>query len=375
MDAQMERKARRRVIIGTLLTVAMVVAAKVISGEVVMFMDLPANSMWAPIISEAVGAAAAVLGMMLLGGASWISCSKDDVFFTFRFGWWCLAISAAIMLMGLSEGFFDSSSIAPEWVGRALELALFCLLVGIFEEAVFRGVIFGALLAFMGRTHRGVVWAILITSFLFGVAHVDLSVAFVSASTLAQAVLKTVQTGLYSFLLCVIVLRTRRLGGVSLFHGIDDLMILFPSVVLLDTGVSVQYISTGEDDLLAIVYYLVIIALYLPFVIKSVRELRRGKDVYQGVFMERYVGEAAQMTPDSLPVPGMGREAVPASAPVPPAFAVPSAGDDPAPGVAPVSTPGTTPAEESAPPAPGRTSEGEAPSTPAGWTTPRHADS
>jgi hypothetical protein len=61
----------------------------------------------------------------------------------------------------------------------------------------------------------------------------------------------------------------------------------------------------------AALYYVLVIALYLPFVIKALRDLKRGQDVYRGVFMEEAVAQAAVR---ALPPAGGST----ASVPVPP---------------------------------------------------------
>jgi hypothetical protein len=186
-----------------------------------------------------------------------------------------------------------------------------------------RGIVFNGLLATMGSTHKGVVRAIIVTSVLFGLAHVDFETDFVDGLSVIQALLKTCQTGMYSFMLCVIMLRTHRLGGVSLFHGFDDFVLVMPSIALFGEALDTEYVVQGDDAIPTIMYYLVIIALYLPFVVKSGLELRRGQDVTRGAFMEKYVAqqqEQAQLAaaPEpAAPAMSLGCPAAPvASSPV-----------------------------------------------------------
>lgn len=317
-------RAARRTVVRALFVLALILAAQVMAAVVVVFLGLSIESMWTNVITEGCAAAAAVLGVSVLGGGDWVSISRDDIRDTFRLGWWCVAVSAALMVLGIVGYLADGRSIAPDALGNLLVLALFCLLVGICEEATFRGVILNALLAVRGGTHRGVVWSVVVTSVLFGAAHVDYSVAFNDALSVTQALLKTIQTGMYSLLLCAIVLRTRRLGGVSLFHGLDDFLILVPSAALFANTFDTSYISSGDDAMATIALYLVIIALYAPLVYIAVRELHTSQVVYRGVFMEDVVeavekAQAAQARQATPSLPGAdGRVAaasVPAGAP------------------------------------------------------------
>ena len=321
-DKTLVRKGRVKLLL-SVLALGAITVAEVVAFLVVMFLNIPYESLWTDVIIECLGAAVAMACVLLLGGRSLVSTSRDDVAYTFRFGWWCLAISLVLMVLELVWGFEDGSPIASDWLPRLLETVLLCLGIGILEEFMFRGIVFNGLLATMGSTHKGVVCAIIITSVLFGFAHVDFATDFVDGLSVVQALLKVCQTGMYSFLLCVILLRTRRLGGVSLFHGFDDFVLVMPSIALFGEALDTEYVVQGDDALPTIMYYLVIIALYLPFVIKSGLELRRGQDVTRGAFMEKYLAQQqgqAQLAAASEPAaPAMPLEvptALAASSPV-----------------------------------------------------------
>ena len=331
MDLQeLKRTARTKAILSSLFIVG-IVFAEVVGVMLVLLLDIPDTSMWTSIVIELFAGAVAMCGVAALGGRSLIGTSREDVGFTFRFGWFCIALSVVLMFLDLSFYLSDGTPISTNWMRNLGELALLCLVIGIFEEFLFRGIIFNGLLAVMGSTHKGVVRAVFLTSFFFGCAHVNFTSDFVDALSVVQAVLKVVQTGMYSILLCVIMLRTRRLVGVSLYHGLDDFVLLFPSVVLFDEEVTTEYVVQGEDALPTIAYYLVIIALYLPFTIKALRELRRGQDRTRGAFMQDAVRsyEQAQLQAmgySTVPFGAGPTDAVPAQAlpALPPAPVMPS---------------------------------------------------
>lgn len=311
----------------SIVALGVIVVAEVVSVLLVIFFDIPYESLWTDIIIDGVASLVAIGFVLLLGGKSLVSISRDDVAYTFRFGWWCLAISLVLMALELVWGFEDGTPIASDWLPRLVQTTLLCVCIGVTEEFMFRGILFNGLLAAMGSTHKGVLRAILITSVLFGLAHVDFSTDFVDGPSVVQALLKICQTGMYSFMLCVIVLRTHRLGGVSLFHGFDDYVLIVPSIALFGEPLDTEYVVQGEDALPTIMYYLVIIALYLPFVIKSGLELRRGQDVTRGAFMEKEVAQLQVQTqqfatpapsvPPGVPGAPVAASPVPYEVPVP----------------------------------------------------------
>ncbi len=294
-EKSLTRKGRIKFLFAVLALGAIVVA-EVLAFLVVVFLNIPYESLWTDIVIETLGSLAAIAMVLLLGGRSLVSISRDDVAYTFRFGWWCIAISIVLMILELVWSFEDGTPIASDWPVRLAETAVLCVGIGVMEETVFRGVVLNGLLALLGSTHKGVVRAIVITSVLFGFAHVDVTTDFVDSLSVIQALLKMCQTGMYSFMLCVILLRTHRLGGVSLFHGFDDFVLVLPSIALFGEPLETEYVVQGEDAMPTIMYYLVVIALYLPFVIKSGLELRRGQDVTRGAFMEREVAQAQAQT-------------------------------------------------------------------------------
>lgn len=273
--------------LGAILVVVGIVVAEVLGFILVLLFNI-SDSIMTQAIPEGFGAAAAVIGVVALGGSKMLKPSLKDVAHAFRFGWWCLAVTFALLGFDLVIYVTEGTPVNPHWLSAVFKLAVFCLFIGIFEECLFRGVVFQALLGLLGETHRGVVRAVLITSVVFGIAHVSTD-DFGNALSIVQALLKIVQTGLYSVLLCTIVLRTHKLGGVSLFHAFDDFVIVTPGIAFFNESIDIDYVVQGDEALPTIMYYLLVIALYTPFVIKSFREIEREQYVYRGAFMETAV--------------------------------------------------------------------------------------
>ena len=105
----------------------------------------------------------------------------------------------------------------PEWIWL---LALDALFIGAFEELAFRGALLPILLKRFGRTKKGFLWTVILSSAIFGLFHLLnlLEGAGIGATLL--------QVG-YSFLIggmCAIVyLKTGDLIACILIHGVYDL--------------------------------------------------------------------------------------------------------------------------------------------------------
>lgn len=334
-EKYIKRTARGK-LLASVFSLGGVIFAEVIALIVVLLANVDSDSLWAMIIPEFFGAMAAVMLFVAIGGRTWATIRRDDITFTIGYGWWALAIAFTLMLFDISDYLYGTTSLSPHWVSLLLETFLLCLFIGVFEEFLFRGIIFHALLAVMGDTHKGLMRAVFITSLIFGCAHVSFDTDFASTLATTQAVLKIIQTGMFSVLLCTTTLRTRHIVGASLFHALDDFLLVVPGTVLRNEPLSTDYVFEGDEGMETIWIYLFVIALYLPFVVKSLRDLHRGHDATRGAYMEETLARVAQEQAAEMAGAPVGRGAwpqVPLAPGMPPAYAgAPSYGPS-APGV------------------------------------------
>ena len=160
------------------------------------------------------------------------------------------------------------------------------MLVGINEEVMFRGLFLGGLLARLGDRKSGVIASAVISSLVFGAFHVIGSLDPSNWLTLTQGAMKTLQTGLFGFVLCAPVLEDHNLGGAISYHGFNDWIILLGSIL---TGVPENLTTYVVDDpqvaMLASGMYGVMCVLYLPKAIQAVRRLMRLEEPQLGPFM------------------------------------------------------------------------------------------
>lgn len=252
----------------------------------------------------AAGSIAATGFVALLGGWEMLRPDVASIRRMLRLGWWLLLVGAAMGVLDLHD--FVSSGMAPEpgWVGRLAGVALLCLLIGIEEEAMFRGLLLHGLLARSGRTRAGVVLACVVSSLLFGLAHVS-ELDASDPVQLLQAALKVTQTGTYGFVLAAATLSGRpdesdSLFGPALFHGLDDFLAMFVSIGLMGESSEVSYVATGADAWPTVTLYAVLTILYLPSVVRAALWLR-ALDVPQlGGVARAEGGQAPPPVPDGV---------------------------------------------------------------------------
>lgn len=304
-EAALNRQGWKKLLL-SLLALAGMLVVQVIGFLVVVALNLPGASLASTAVIEAFAAGGATLGMLVLGGVSWLRTSRADIADALRTSRAILVADVAILVMACGTLVAEGTGVASDWLANLAATALICLGIGISEELTYRGVYLNGILAVSGRTHRGTMWGVTLTSILFGLAHVDVSTDFAEPFLAAQALLKVAQTGLFSIVLCAIALRNRRLGGVSLVHGLSDFLLMMPSLVLAGEELVTEYVTTGDDGVATIVIYALTIALYLPIAIRELRRMHREQLTYRGVFMEGAVQDYRKAQAQAIAVtPGL----------------------------------------------------------------------
>lgn len=148
-----------------------------------------------------------------------------------RLGW------AAFLFAGLYLGFafanVDTSGFRSPDMPHLLSTLLFVLGIGCFEELLFRGAVLPVLIRRLGGTKKGVWGAMLLSSLLFGLAHIVNAIG----GTLDETNL--MQIGLcviYGLFLAVVYLRCKTLWPPILLHALIDLPIFFLLAILTPGG-------------------------------------------------------------------------------------------------------------------------------------------
>lgn len=121
---------------------------------------------------------------------------------------------------------------------------IYCILVGLFEEIVFRGIVFAVLAGLFSKDKKGLLLTYVTSSLAFGLAH--LFNGF-SAATLQQAGYTVLTGGLFAFCL----MKTKSIFCPALIHGIFNFCgLLFDKQglgngVVFDTGTIVTMLTVS----------------------------------------------------------------------------------------------------------------------------------
>ena len=227
-----------------------------------------------------------------LGGARWLKPSPRVVGHAFRFMGYLIVIDLILGFISFSNGFAQAGETITEdaFLDNVGYITLLCVLVGLNEELLFRGLFLGGLLGKLGGTKKGILTAVLVSSVAFGLAHVVFDLDLTNIWSIGQGFMKTLQTGLFAVCLSLPVLEDDNLGGSMWFHGFNDLVLMSGSAftgvseslgkyVFLDNQVGAAgMIVTGITSLI-----------YLPKAINAIKRIRALDEPNYGPFFP-YVG-------------------------------------------------------------------------------------
>ncbi|WP_028263894.1 CPBP family intramembrane glutamic endopeptidase [Atopobium fossor] len=227
-----------------------------------------------------ISALASVWALYLLGGKRAIAFHKEDLLYTLKHSKYLIVLACLQLLLSLTTIFSGEQAVISTWPIAMAQTFFICVFVGISEEATYRGIILGGLLARFGKTRRGFNGAILVAALIFGAAHITPGTEL-NAVNIAQLVLKVIQTGILGLFFSAFAIKRTSFWGSSLIHFLWD-FILLSGAALVKQSVEISYTSSGEEGVAIAIYYLVIIVLQIPLIISSFRTFRSTSAPYCG---------------------------------------------------------------------------------------------
>ncbi len=270
-------------LIGALLSLALVFGGEVAGLLIGMFVGADED-----LSATLGGAIAAVAAFVALGGKDYLRFDGKAILESWKFMWWIVALSGILAAWDFWDYVSAGESFHPGWFMRCVSSLILCLAIGANEEGMFRGLLFGGLLARLGERKNGIWWAVIVSSLAFGCAHVSLEDFDPNnLLTFAQGFLKIVQTGIYAVMLCAVMLKTKNIVGAMLVHAIDDWLLFVVAIGFFGEPLETEYVTADTDEAIStIIFYLIIIALYLPTFIKALREIAKIQAPQFGPFFK-----------------------------------------------------------------------------------------
>lgn len=250
----------------------------------------------------------------LLGGARSLAPTGAGVRSSLRLGVYPLAVAGAPCAVELSSlvelaAAGGAPALSASWASDLVGVAFLCAFVGVFEEVLFRVVLFGGMLSRHGATRNGLLASAVVSSVVFGAVHVSSAAGSTDPIAVAQMLLKTAQAGFIGLLLCAVYVRTRSVLGVAVLHALTDFLLMAP-LALLGGGEQVvgSYVYQGGDALAVVmgvalvVVYAIAVALYVPCAVRGWRLLETAPLPAPGPFGGAW--DAREDAGDDVPAPG-----------------------------------------------------------------------
>lgn len=283
-----------------------IIFALIISECVIYFW--PSGNSTAEMILPRIILSIFVLGIIVLAGGKTVLVLKPKaITFSLKKGAYLLILAGLMFVLLLivtslyplildyavsaGEDLAQSQSLAlpADWVSQIISTFVLCIFVGIFEEGLFRGIVFDGLISKMGGSRKGIVWAMIISSFLFGFVHVWTIFlgGGVTTSSVLQAILKTVETGMFGFFLAAVYLKTNNIWGAVIMHTLFDFLLMAAQVMTGSSGVEGTYVSSGSIGDFYIILYSIVSIVQIPLVVSAYRMIKQIPLPAQSIFTNR----------------------------------------------------------------------------------------
>ncbi len=147
-----------------------------------------------------------------------------------------------------------------------LLFGVYCLSVGVFEECIFRGIVFAVLASRFSRDKKGFIQTYILSSFIFGAAHLFNGI---SIATLLQICYTTLTGGLFAFAL----IKTRNIFCCGVIHAIYNFCGLLLSEQGLGSGIVFDVGTTITMAIISLVLGVIVLRQVFTCKEKEMREL------------------------------------------------------------------------------------------------------
>ena len=181
---------------------------------------------------------------------------------------WVLMIGFIIALdnfpwLAYSAGKMRLNAVNPLHFGL---FGVYCILVGLFEEVLFRGVFFALLAGIFERTRKGFLYTYVLSSVAFGAVHI-LNIFTSGPAAILQAGYSILTGGLFAF----VFIKTKNILFPALIHAVYNFCgLLFTEYPGLGTG---SIIDTPTAIMMAIISILV--GVYVLYSVRKYPETER----------------------------------------------------------------------------------------------------
>jgi CAAX amino terminal protease family. len=186
-------------------------------------------------------------------------------------GWYAVLFIVLNIISGVSGMFSAESELLNPSALTIAAFALYCFLIGFFEEFLVRGIILNMLLNRCGGTKKGMYASVVLSGAIFGFVHLFnlLKTPDMIVATLTQAVYAT----FFGVFVGAVYLRTKNLWAVIALHSVYDFCAAVFDLLYTSAAAAEEI---AKD--IAVTEALAVIATTLPLLVLGFFFLRKVKD-------------------------------------------------------------------------------------------------
>lgn len=225
-----------------------------------------------------------ILGVIMLStlyivaGREIFSWSKRSGRYAFLCGIFPLIFNSIVLTISVVETYQNPfRRLHDDWWCKALIFLALALMIGLFEEGLFRGIIANGLVKMMPKTKAGLYKAIIISSILFGFVHIVwylLDIEYFTLSSIVQMMISIFRIGCIGMLLAAIYYKTKNIWACILLHAMID-FILFLNNPLTGGVVSHSYVDKGVHENALLMLALVTAIISIPNLVIAILIMRK----------------------------------------------------------------------------------------------------
>lgn len=194
---------------------------------------------------------------LLSGNISKIQFHKGNIGTGLLLGW--LFITVGLYNFVSSYLSFDKSSISYPSIQKIILFTLIMLLVGIFEEVLYRGLILNSMITRFGYNKAGIVKSIILSSLIFGLGHLANLVMF--PNLVIRTASQIIYASLNGILFASIYVRCKNIWAVAILHAVYDWLVkvseIYHPVTIPSAPVDISALSGIINVIFAIPFALV----------------------------------------------------------------------------------------------------------------------
>lgn len=163
-------------------------------------------------------------------------------------------------------------------IGKAVPVLLFYVVInlgiGLFEEALCRGLLFNSFKAFFGDNKKGVYLAAFLSAFLFGALHLG----NLNGSNTINTITQVIYAVFFGMLFVAIYYRTKNFVACAILHGMVDFADAFWRCFLKDRVGEQRAIEVTDGSIPEAIFTLAITSVFLICALVQLRKVFKDKE-------------------------------------------------------------------------------------------------